>query len=113
METLRSITLVDCSSQLFIAVLQMTEPETICPSLRKLTIYLSHEDSFSPPKLEGFLATRKECGVPLDTLILIAEDEREVIPDSALGRFRRYVGEVEFRVDPQVPWWDDPSSWDI
>jgi len=35
MENLRSITLFDCSSQLFIAVLQITEPEIICPSLRK------------------------------------------------------------------------------
>lgn len=113
MENLRSITLVDCSSQSFIAVLQIMEPEIICPSLRKLTIYLSHEDSFSTTKLEGLLTTRKERGVPLDALILVAEDERERIPDNVLGKLRRYVGEVEFRVDPQVPWWDDPSSWDI
>ncbi|KAF9651511.1 hypothetical protein BDM02DRAFT_3110625, partial [Thelephora ganbajun] len=113
MENLRSITLVDCSSQLFIAVLQITEPETICPSLQKLTIYLSPEDPFSVTKLEGLLATRKEHGVPLNTLILIAEDEHERIPDNVLGKFKRYVGEVEFRIDPQAPWWDDPLSWDI
>jgi hypothetical protein len=113
MENLCSITLVDCSSQMFIAVLQITEPEIICPSLRTLTIYLSPDDSFDAAKLEGLLSTRKERGAPLDTLILIAEDEHERVPDNALGKFRRYVGEVEFRIDPQVPWWDDPSSWDI
>ena len=113
MENLRSITLVDCSSQLFIAVLQITEPEIICPSLRKLAIYLSPEDSFSIAKLEGLLATRKEYGVPLDTLVLVAEDEHERISDNILGKLRRYVDDVEFRIDPQVPWWDDPSSWDI
>lgn len=113
MQNLRSITLVDCSSQLFTTVLQITEPEIICPSLRKLTIYLSPEDTFSATKLEGLLATRKERGVSLDALILIAEDEHERIPDNVLGKFRRYVDEVEFRIDPQVPWWDDPSSWDI
>ena len=113
MENLHSITLVDCSSQLFIAVLEVTDPEIICPSLRKLTIYLSPEDPFSATKLEGLLATRKEHHVPLDTLILIAEDEEERIPDNVLGKFRRYVDDVEFRIDPQVPWWDDPSSWDV
>ena len=113
MENLHSITLVDCSSQLFIVVLQVTDPEIICPSLRKLTIYLSPEDPFSATKLEGLLATRKEHHVPLDTLILIAEDEEERIPDNVLGKFRRYVDDVEFRIDPQVPWWDDPSSWDV
>jgi hypothetical protein len=113
MENLRSITLVDCSSQMFITVLQIAKPEIICPSLRKLTIYISPEDSLSATKLEGLLSTRKERGVPLDTLILIAEDEHERISDNVLGKFRRYVGEVEFRIDPQVPWWDDPSSWDI
>jgi hypothetical protein len=113
MENLRSITLVDCSSQLFIAILQIAEPEIICPSLRKLTIYLSHEDSFSVAKLEGLLFTRKERGAPLDVLVLIAEDEHERISDHVLGKLRRYVSEVEFRVDPQVPWWDDPSSWDL
>ena len=113
MENLRSITLVDSSSLLFIAALQITEPEIICPSLRKLTIYLSPEDAFSAAKLEGLLTTRKERGVPLDTLILIAEDERERISDNVLGKFRRYVDEVDFRIGPQVPWWDDPSSWDI
>jgi len=113
MESLRSITLVDCSSQPFIAFLQITEPEIICPSLRKLTIYLSPEDSINTTKLESLLFTRKEHGVPLDTLILIAEDDHEPISDSVLGKLRRYVDEVEFRVDPQVPWWDDPSSWDV
>lgn len=113
MKNLRSITLVDCSTQLFIAVLQATEPEITCPSLRKLTIYLSAEDSFSFTKLEGLLAIRKGCGVPLDSLILIAEHEHERIPDNIIGRFRRYVDDVEARIDPQVPWWDDPSSWDI
>lgn len=113
MENLRSITLVDCSSQLFFAILQSAEPEIIFPSLRKLTIYLSHEGSFSAAKLEGLLATRKVRGAPLNTLLLIAEDEHEHIPDNFLGKFRRYVDEVEFRIDPQVPWWDDPSSWDI
>ena len=113
MENLSSITLFDCSSQSFIAILQTTEPEIICPSLRKLAIYLSPEDSFSTVKLEGLLATRKEYGVPLDTVVLVAEHEHERIPDNALGKLRRYVGDVEFRIDPQVPWWDDPSSWDI
>ena len=113
MEHLHSITLVDCSSQLFIAILQIAEPEIIFPSLRKLTMYLSHEDSFSAAKLEGLLATRKERGFPLDALILIAEDDHECIPENVLGKFRRYASEVEFRVDPQVPWWDDPSSWDV
>ena len=112
MENLRSIILVDCSTQAFITVLQLMEPEIICPSLRKLTIYISPEDSFSTAKLEGLLSTRKECGVPLDTLILIVEDEDEQIPDNLLGKLGRYVGELEFRIDPQVPWWDDPSSWD-
>jgi hypothetical protein len=113
MENLRSITLVDCSSLLFIVVLQTMEPEIVCPSLRKLAIYLSPEDSFSAVKLEGLLATRKEYGVPLDTLVLVAECEHERISDNVLGKFRRYVDDVEFRIDPQVPWWDDPSSWDI
>ena len=113
MENLRSITLVDCSSQLFIAILQTAEPEIIFPSLRKLTIYLSREDSFSAAKLESLLATRKGRNIPLDALILIAEDEHERIPDNVLGKFRRYVDEVEFRVDPQVPWRDDPLGWDI
>ena len=112
MENLRSIILVDCSSQAFITVLQITEPGIVCPSLRKITIYLSPEDLFSPIKLEGLLSARKKSGVPLDTLILIVEGEDERIPDNVLGKLRRYVGEVEFRIDPQVPWWDDPSSWD-
>jgi len=112
MENLRSMILVDCSSQAF-SVLQIMEPEVICPSLRKLTVYLSREDSFSATKLKGLLPTRKECGIPLDTVILVVEDEHERVPDNVLGKLRRYVGEVEFRIDPQVPWWDDPSSWDI
>lgn len=103
MENLRSITLVDCSSQLFIAILQVAEPEIIFPLLRKLTIYLSREDSFSAAKLEGLLAMRKERGVPLEALNLIVEGDGERIHDSVIGKFRRYVGEVEFRVDPQVP----------
>ena len=113
MENLRSIILVDCSTQVFIAVLQMTEPEIVCPSLRKLTIYLSPEDPFSVIKFENLLFTRKERGVPLDTLILIAQDEDERIPDNFLRKLRRAVDEFEFRIDPRVPWWDDPSSWDI
>lgn len=113
MENLRSITLVDCSSQFFIAVLQTAEPEIICPSLSRLTMYLSRESSFNTAKLEALLATRKELGTPLDALVLIAEDEHERIPDNILWKLRRYVNEVEFRVDPQVPWWDDPSSWDV
>ena len=113
MENLRSIILVDCSSQAFITVLQITEPEIICPSLRKLTMYLSPEDPFSATKLECLLSTRKKRGIPLDALIIIVEGEDERIPDTVLGKLRRYVGEVEFRMDPQVPWWDDPSSWDV
>ena len=115
MENLRSITLVNCSSQLFIAILRTAEPGIICPSLQKLTIYISLGDSFSAARLEGLLATRKVRGVPFDALVLIAEDEHENITDNVLGKLRRYVGKVEFRVDPQVPWRGDPSSssWDI
>jgi len=113
MENLRSITLVDCSSQAFITILQTTEPEIVCPSLRKLAIYLSPEDSFSATKLEDLLSTRRKCGVPLDTLVLVVENEDERIPDNVLGKLKRYVNELEFRIGPQVPWWDDPSSWDI
>ena len=103
MENLRSMTLVECSSQLFVVVLQITEPGISCPP----------EDSFSTVKLVDLFATRKQCGVPLDSLILIAEDEHERIMDNTLGKFRRYVDDVEFRAVPQVPRWDDLSSWDI
>ena len=113
MKNLLSLILVDCSTPLFIEVLQIMEPEIICPSLRKLTIYLSPEGSFGVTGLGRLLSVRKERGVPLDTLILVAEHEDNRIPDNVLGKLRRYVDEVEFRIDPQIPWWDDPSSWDI
>ncbi|KAF9792126.1 hypothetical protein BJ322DRAFT_15011 [Thelephora terrestris] len=100
MESLQSITLVDCPSQSLIAVLQPAKPEVVFPSLRTLTIHLSPKNSFSAAGLEDLLATRKERGVPLDTLIFIAGDEHERIPDDLLVKFRRYVGEVEFRLDP-------------
>lgn len=74
---------------------------------------LSPECPFSVIKLEGLLSTRKERGVPLDKLVLIAENEDGRILDGLLGRLRRHVNEVEFRIHPQAPWWDDPSSWDI
>lgn len=66
------------------------------------------------PSSKGLLATRKEFGVPLVTFILVAEDEDERISDDLLGKLKKYVdGDVEFRIGPQVPWWDDPSDWDI
>lgn len=103
MKNLLSLILVDCSTPLFIEVLQITEPEIICPSLRKLTIYLSPEGSFGVTGLGRLLSMRKERGVPLDTLILVAKNEDKRIPDNVLGKLRRYVDEVEFRIDPQIP----------
>jgi len=116
MKNLRTLTLVEINNLSFIRSLnpQRNKSHTIlCPKLEELVLYVRKRDWFHLEELMEMASERAKSHAKLPSITIVSLDE--ICSREEVFRLRRCVSHVEYKLDPEPPYWSaihDASEWD-
>ena len=110
MKALRTLTLTDCLNASFISALdpskRLYEDGTImCPELEELVLYVKKKEQLCIKELLTMTRGRNLKGARLSTIKIISI--KEFVSAEEVFKLRDHVTRVKYRLDDDVPEWDD------
>lgn len=107
MKDLRTLTLIKCNNLAFIRALdpeENTSGTILCPDLQELTLYVTKLEWFYPEQLVEMAADRDLGQARLSSVTIVSLDE--MCSKKEVFKLRKYVSDVEYKLDTISPKWD-------
>jgi hypothetical protein len=105
---LRTLVLAKCNNIPFILALNPTENPSkllLCPNLEEFVLYIKSRDQFHTKHLISMAKNRASRGAKLSSITVFGLGE--LAPGNEVLKLREHVKRVEYKIDKELPDWDD------